>query len=341
MAVTLQDIANNTGLSVSTVSRALSTEKSPHAGEQTRRKVFAAAAKLGYRPNVSARALARGRSDNVALLLPELDCIPYIHQIETHLDELGLHVTPFASHWQTEREAELLESLPARMLDAVINLHYLAANKDVYQEHRRRGQRLIFRVVEEDIEDVPFDCIGVDVDKGVRVLIEHLHAQGYRRIGLLGGFGATDVAAGRFDRGHARGYMQGHQAVGMPVETGRAVPCGAGMVEAYEAARKALASGRDDFDAFIVQSPDKLTGVIKAVQDAGLTIGRDMGLATIGAEDEPVCSLYDVTTWAQPVYRVCKGLVSLLKNRLDDPEGPIHKIYYESTLVARSSSSRG
>src|SRR5690554_7927103 len=114
MAVTLQDIARNTGLSISTVSRALNAEKSPHAGEETRRKVFAAAAKLGYRPNLSARTLARGRSDNVALLLPELDCIPYIQHIEKYLDELGLHVTPFASHWRLQREAELLGSFSAR-----------------------------------------------------------------------------------------------------------------------------------------------------------------------------------------------------------------------------------
>lgn len=68
---TLKDIARECGCDMSTVSRAL--QDSPRVKEVTKEKVRKAAEKLGYKPNVVARALARGKSQVVALLVPSLE----------------------------------------------------------------------------------------------------------------------------------------------------------------------------------------------------------------------------------------------------------------------------
>ena len=68
---TLKDIAKECGCDMSTVSRAL--QGSPRVKEVTKEKVRKAAEKLGYKPNVVARALARGKSQVIALLVPSLE----------------------------------------------------------------------------------------------------------------------------------------------------------------------------------------------------------------------------------------------------------------------------
>ena len=67
---TLKDIAKECGCDISTVSRAL--QNSPRVKPKTIEKVRKAAEKLGYKPNIVAQALARGRTQVIALLVPSL-----------------------------------------------------------------------------------------------------------------------------------------------------------------------------------------------------------------------------------------------------------------------------
>ena len=70
MAVDLRQVAQRSGVSVSTASRALSG--SSRVSEETVAKVRAAAAELGYRPNASARALRTARSAFIGLVVTNL-----------------------------------------------------------------------------------------------------------------------------------------------------------------------------------------------------------------------------------------------------------------------------
>ncbi len=66
--VTLKTIAQYTGLSVTTVSRALTNYDD--VALETREKILAAAKELGYYPNSTARQLQKQRSDTIGLILP-------------------------------------------------------------------------------------------------------------------------------------------------------------------------------------------------------------------------------------------------------------------------------
>src|SRR3569623_1353035 len=71
MAPRLKDIAERTGLDVSTVSRVLNNDTSRGVSENKRQEVLAAARSMGYRPHRSARSLRTGRHYNVAYVLAE------------------------------------------------------------------------------------------------------------------------------------------------------------------------------------------------------------------------------------------------------------------------------
>ena len=71
MPPTLKDIAQKTGLDVSTVSRVLNNDTSRMVSKRTRQQVLKVAQEMGYRPHRSARALRMGRNFNIALVLRE------------------------------------------------------------------------------------------------------------------------------------------------------------------------------------------------------------------------------------------------------------------------------
>ncbi|HYS41837.1 MAG TPA: LacI family DNA-binding transcriptional regulator, partial [Pseudonocardiaceae bacterium] len=78
MAVTLRDVATLAGVSVKTVSNVVNGYAFVKA--ENRRRVEEALAATGYRPNLGARNLRRGRTGFIALVLPELT-IPYFGEL--------------------------------------------------------------------------------------------------------------------------------------------------------------------------------------------------------------------------------------------------------------------
>src|SRR4051794_9999645 len=67
--VTSKQVADAAGVSQTTVSFVLNNVTGANISEETRQRVLAAAHRLGYVPDVSARTLARGRSSNIGLVL--------------------------------------------------------------------------------------------------------------------------------------------------------------------------------------------------------------------------------------------------------------------------------
>src|SRR4051812_17594670 len=78
MTVTIKEIAERTGLSVPTVGHVLGRGGGRYSAE-TRRRVMEAAREMGYRPNLSARAMRRGRTGSAALILSRTRELTHSH----------------------------------------------------------------------------------------------------------------------------------------------------------------------------------------------------------------------------------------------------------------------
>jgi DNA-binding LacI/PurR family transcriptional regulator len=95
MGVTIYDIAKEIGVSTATVSRVLSKKTDVMISSETRKRVLHAAEELGYRPNISARALTTGKSYNIALFVPSIHerlgphIVRLLEAIEPKVSEMG------------------------------------------------------------------------------------------------------------------------------------------------------------------------------------------------------------------------------------------------------------
>lgn len=188
--VTSKQVAQFAGVSQTTVSFVLNNVQTANISADTRQKVLQAAQELGYVPDTAARALARGRSNNVALILA------YPHQ-QVFIDEYIPNILTGLSEVTRQNNFRIL----VEMIED-------AANPDAYTD-LVRGKEVAGMVVNlgrpTDIDlhklvqsvDSGFPLVTLDfyhpklnsvlVDKfgGVRTVVEHLVKLGHRRIGCI------------------------------------------------------------------------------------------------------------------------------------------------------------
>jgi LacI family transcriptional regulator len=193
--VTLAQIAAEVGLPVMAVSRALNGRPGV-VSEERRERILAAAERLGYRPNLVARAMQTGRSRIIGISVPPIGdfgsrMICGIHEALSASGHLPL------LHWRTpdpaadqervgDAELAVVNALLDHRVDGVIlfpaddwvlDLHF--------RELHRRGVPLV--TVDRLLQHVAADFAGTDDRCGARLAAEHLLALGHRHVAQLAG----------------------------------------------------------------------------------------------------------------------------------------------------------
>lgn len=340
MPATLRQIADDTGLDVSTISRILNRPERARASEETVERVRLVATRLGYTPHRGAQSLRKGKSGFAGLLLQDMRdavLVEYIDALNERLRKHDMQVLPLSTGLWPEDELAALDMLPRRQVDAIIGLHYHQENYLHYRRLREAGHRLVFRVVDQPCDGIDLDCVGVDISEAYRQLVSHLAASGYRKIALVGGQIATALASKRFDAVFARSFVAAHRELGLTFEADRAVDCGTDAEDARDAVAAAFRASPGFADALLVQSSKLIPGVCRAVADLGLRVPQDVGIATI--TDHANCRLADpeITVWDLPTGEICDRLAELLVTC--DPAGPEHRFASSARLIARRSTA--
>lgn len=159
-------------------------------------------------------------------------------------------------------------------------------------------------------------------------LVAHLQAQGYRRIGGL--FGSTSTtAAERRD-----GYLAAMRAQGLQPDYREVAP----TAEAAIAELGAWLANDRRPEAIVTSNSLLLMGALKAARTAGLRLPQDLALA--GFDNERWTDLVEpgITVVEQPVEDMGRAAMSLLLERLSNPQLPIRRMVMTGRCVVRGST---
>lgn len=179
--VTISDVADSVGVATSTVSRALSNPG--RVSEQMRKRVMIAAAELGYQPNPQARSLTSGRTQSIALVIPDVTnpfFFDLIRGMQAQAKARGYRQILVDTEESAEVEATALAELPASV-DGIV----LAASRLSDTELAAIGQRVPIVVVNREIPGVP--SVLIDTPMGVVQALDHLVSLGHRSVAYLAG----------------------------------------------------------------------------------------------------------------------------------------------------------
>ena len=186
--MTLKAIAEEMGLSVTTISRALRSEG--EISEKTRRQVVKVAKQMQYRPNLLIKGMQTGKTRNAGVMVPPYN--PYWAKVLNGIHDgliAGNHVA--LSVWSMGEDNEgkdyVLEQIH-RLIDRRVDGFILWPKvSETYGEHLDELQSRELPVVTIDHKLSFADSVETDEELGAKLTVEHLYKLGHRSIVHIAG----------------------------------------------------------------------------------------------------------------------------------------------------------
>ncbi|MCW2886928.1 MAG: hypothetical protein QOE54_5387 [Streptosporangiaceae bacterium] len=312
MAATLKDVAALAGVSVKTVSNVVNGYA--FVKPENRRRVQEALEATGYRPNMGARNLRRGRTGFIALVVPELS-IPYFGELA------GLVITAAqAQSWSVlieqtqgtrERERSTLASLGPHMIDGAI-LSPQALEEEDFSEHAP-GVPLV--MLGEHAVNVAIDHVAIDNVLAARTAVDHLTGIGRRRIAAIGQNPRRGTAALRL-----AGYQAALAEAGLPQPAELVAPALEYHRHDGAEAMAHLLALPEPPDAVFCFNDLLAIGAMRTAAERGLRVPEDVAIVGFDNTEESAYSLPSLTTIAPDKSAIAQTAVDLIRRRAEAGE---------------------
>jgi LacI family transcriptional regulator len=325
--VTLADLAREAGTSASTASRALSGRG--YVSPVARDRLLAAAERLGYVPNASARTLKQRTSRVVGVVVSDLRNQFYARLaagIEQALREADFQMMLLGDNNESVEELAAARTFLAMHAPGVIMTPVGAAATELLVRHG-------IAVVEVDrrLAEVDCDAVVIDNEAGARAATAHLLEHGHTRIGLLGVDTEWTTDAGR-----RRGYRAAHAGAGVPVDERLVLRVGVHADDAEEQIGRLL----DD------EAPTALFAANNLLAEQAWNVLRRRGLrlpdeiSLVGFDDVPWMAMVEpgITVVAQPTVEMGRRAAQLLLARAESPASRASVDILDPELVVRGST---
>lgn len=313
----MQDVARHAGVSLSTVSYALSGARP--VSEATKQRIHEAMRELGFQPNAMARGLASRRSSTVALVIPAAESgfggtvAEFVSSAAETARGNGYHLVlwPFAAH-----QAEEIRDLVGQgMADGVLLMEVGLQDARV---EALRAAGVPFTMIGRTQDPEEMSYVDIDFARTTEEAVGHLVDLGHRRIGFLNHSAASHEAGYAPTIRADEGFRAAMERRGLRPET-------ALSDESPSAGRAAMVDllGREPGMTAVVTMNEMATfGAIVELQGRGVSIPEDFSVLSIvtspgvGALSNP-----PLTTMHAPGAELGRLAVQAL---LDQIEGSLH-----------------
>jgi len=277
MPLTMRQIARQLGVSITTVSKVLNHHDD--IGRETRERVLAHVAELGYRPNAVARSLTLRRTHTVGVIVPDLMhsfFVEIVAAIEASVSRRGYGLLVCNLAEDPAKERPQIEMLLERQVDGIVLAAATATrNGDLLRRIAGAGKGLVL-IDRDDHRGVSCHRVITDDVEVGRLGTAHLLDLGHRAIAHLAG--PPLVHAKRRRQGYERALRQRR----LRPATGSIVTGGFLESEGYSAMQRLLDRSPEITAVFAVNDPAAI-GAMKAVWERGLRIPEDISI--VGAGD--------------------------------------------------------
>lgn len=327
MAVTITQIAAMTGVSKSTVHRALSGNGKVSAA--LREKILACAAETSYRPNMSAQVLVGARTRLLALYGQDFGNIHFAQFLR------GASQTARAADYHLLTVSSLVELRTLRQLglEGLVSFFALPAET---ASLRHLGLPMV-QLVKHESEVQAFQ-VSSRVRHGAQQMMEHLLACGHRRIGHL-----TVSIPGDQDALEKRAAYEGAlQKHGLPRD-GNLVAA----VELYTevcgyAGAISLLSQPNPPTAIFALADILAAGAYRAARELGVQVPGDISIAGYDDKDYSALLYPAMTTVRTPYQKLgahtLERLIARIEKRVSQPSAPLLPELIQRASVAQVSS---
>lgn len=332
--VGIREVARAAGVSITTVSHALSAEHRSRVNPDTRRHVEEVAARLGYAPSRIASSLRRQRSHVIGLVSDKIASSPFAGDLvlgaQDAAFERGWLLTLVDSGGDVALETRQIAALVHYPVDGI--LYARMFHQRVTVPEGVRGMPHVLLNAED--HDRRSSWIAPDEAGAARTAVAELINAGHRRIGFLNNDQNVLAAAERLD-----GYRAALAEAGLkyaPELVTRESPDVAG---GREGALRLLGLADPPTGLFCFRDPQAL-GAYEAARSLGLGIPNDLSITSI--DDFELISAGirpGLSTVALPHYRMGQRAAHRLLDEIENPQTAQRpeQVLVECPLVRRGS----
>ena len=317
------EVAELANISRSTVSRALSGD--PRISDDTRARVEAAAAKLGYQPNLIARGLKNQSTGIVGVVVTDLDNPYHAHALQLLIEKMGAkRLAPLVFVGDTAEGAEnAIARLMSYQVDAVIALA-APFSKEIVAACRAGKKPLVLMNRYDGPTDVSFVC-GDSYRAGTMVA-DHLIEEGATSFAYFAGDDTTSISSDR-----ESGFTKRLTEKGFPLMARAASRYD--HAEAMKVAPGLIASGAKA----IFCANDTLAF---ALLDAARKVSPAIRPLVVGYDNSALAAwpAYDLTSIDQNLEQMTSVTVDTAHAMVVVPHGEVSRTIIEPYLIARGST---
>lgn len=340
MAVKMKDIADDLGISLVTVSKALRNH--PDISLKTRERVAARVRELGYRPNLAARSLVTGRSMLVGFVVPDL-MHPFFADVAKGLSavlrERGYFVIISSSEEDPDLERKEIEHMMAHRLDALV-VASSQNSPDALGPIQQSGTPLI--LLDRYFDNFDAHFVGSDDYNAGKTATEHLIEIGCKRIAHIQG---PDTSPGNR---RLKGFLDTMRKHDLAVPPEYIIKAGTGDVEGDEhgiqALRTLLALKRPPDGIFCFNDVIASGAILEAVAQ-GINVPKDLAVIGCGNLHSNRLIRVPLSSVDQRSNEIGRRTAKLILELIEAPEGSkptgIKRVVLQGGLVQRASTDRG
>lgn len=305
----IKDVAIRAGVSVASVSRALSGR--PGVSEATRRHVLVAARELDYRPDQVARSLRRRQTNLIGLVVSTIEnefFTQIAHAAEHAALRHGYNLVIVSTDERIDREEASIAVLRQQLVAGII---LAPAPGDVSLRDYLSADRPPIVLINRDLGDPSYPSVLAEDEDAAYRCIQWLIRGGRRRIAVIRGL--NDIST---TRERLKGYARALTEENVPRYAELEIAGMATIKGGYRAASDLMIRAKPP-DAIFVHNNVMLTGAIMALQDLGIAWPSQVDIAGFGAFERARLFRPPLTLIEQPTYAMAERAVALLLDQMN------------------------
>ncbi|HTQ63060.1 MAG TPA: LacI family DNA-binding transcriptional regulator [Candidatus Solibacter sp.] len=329
--VTLKTVAKHLGLAAGTVSAALNNSPAARSiPEHTKKRIFAAAQELNYRPDFFARTLRMRRTFTIGVIAEEIGDAygsQVISGIEKYLSAKNYFFLTVVHRHDPKLLAAYSQILVERGVEGIITVDTSIAAEPSLPTVAVAGHRQIAGVTN----------IVLDHKRAARLALEHLKELGHEEIAFIQGQVFSSDSEERWNA-----ITQAAQELGIRIrpELTIRIESTISTPEVGFPVTKELLARKRPFTALFAYNDISAIGAMWALREAGLRVPEDVSV--IGFDDIPGAAFSNpaLTTVRQPLVRMGEIAAQTLVSQIEERDGYVPEIAIEPELAVRDSTAR-
>ncbi|MCX7813158.1 MAG: LacI family transcriptional regulator [Pseudothermotoga sp.] len=324
--VTIRDIAEEAGVSINTVSRALNNK--PDVSQETKRKILEIARRLGYIRNSDAVSFRKGMTRTIGVVFEDSSNPFYAEVfkgIEVSARKYGYQVILMNTERDYINEIQAVDTLLQKRVDGIIISPTQFDSKDIEQLAKLNYPFVILGV---HFEGNNLDEVYSNDFKGGYLATKHLLEKGRKKILMLNAYMYKSVAQMRY-----QGYLQALSEYGLQPYLMLEIE------EGYESAFAKIMELKDiDFDAVFCFNDVFAIAILKAFRLLGKSVPRDVSV--VGYDDISYAEFVQPPLTTVKIDKFLEGIVAfeMLYEKILGMRTEPKQVILDVELVVREST---